>query len=253
MDAILETVHLSKKFGGLEAVTNLSFSVGKGELMGIIGPNGAGKTTLFNLLTGFLSPTSGDIVFNGRSIVGKKPFEIVSRGISRTFQIVRPFQQLTLLDNVMVPLQAPKNRKKNRDFMKNQERAAGILDQVGLADKMLLLAADLSHGDLRRLEVARALATSPDLILLDEPFSGLAISEIESLSDLIRKLREGGQTIIIIEHVLRQLMKLVERILVIHFGAKLADGPKEAMARDPKVIEAYMGEKGEEIDVPSSS
>ncbi|MFH0845210.1 MAG: ABC transporter ATP-binding protein [Pseudomonadota bacterium] len=253
MDAILETVHLSKKFGGLEAVTNLSFSVGKGELMGIIGPNGAGKTTLFNLLTGFLSPTSGDIVFNGRSIVGKKPFEIVSRGISRTFQIVRPFQQLTLLDNVMVPLQAPKNRKKNRDFMKNQERAAGILDQVGLADKMLLLAADLSHGDLRRLEVARALATSPDLILLDEPFSGLAISEIESLSDLIRKLREGGQTIIIIEHVLRQLMKLVERILVIHFGAKLADGPKEEMARDPKVIEAYMGEKGEEIDVPSSS
>ena len=251
MSAMLEVIDLSKNFGGLHAVSDLSFSVQQGELMGIIGPNGAGKTTLFNLLSGFLKPTGGDILLRGKSVVGKKPYEMVARGISRTFQIVRPFHQLTLLDNVMVPLQSPKIRKMNRNLMKNQQRAAAILEEVGLADKMHLLAAEISHGDLRRLEMARALATNPELILLDEPFSGLAIPEIESLSTLIRNLREAGQTIVIIEHVLRQLMKLVERIMVIHFGTKLADGTKEEIAQDQMVIEAYMGEKGEMIDVPS--
>ena len=251
MGVILEVVSLSKNFGGLQAVNSLDFTVKQGELMGIIGPNGAGKTTLFNLLTGFLSPTSGDIIFKGNSVARKKPYEIVELGISRTFQIVRPFQQLTLLENVLVPLQSPKNRGQNRNRAENQRRAARILDQVGLADKMHLLASELSHGDLRRLEVARALATNPELILLDEPFSGLAVPEIESLSVLIRSLREAGQTILIIEHILRQLMKLVERIMVIHFGAKLADGTKEEIAKDERVIEAYMGEKGELIDVPT--
>ena len=241
MKVILEVVGLTKQFRGLEAVSNLDFTVINGEIMGIIGPNGAGKTTLFNLVTGFLIPTRGNIIFKGKSIVGMKPHQIVDYGMARTFQIVRPFNQLSLLDNVVVPLLSPKNRKRNKNRRENEKRAARILDQVGLANKMNLPAGMLSHGDHKRLEMARALATSPDLILLDEPFSGLSLPEIDSLSLLIEGLRETGLSIIIIEHKLRELIKLIKRILVINFGLKIADGIPEEIAKNEKVIEAYMG------------
>jgi branched-chain amino acid transport system ATP-binding protein len=245
MGVLLQVEGLSKNFGGLHAVSDLYFTVEEGEIIGIIGPNGAGKTTLFNLLTGFLVPSKGDILLHGRNIVRKKPYQIVEMGISRTFQIVRPFQQMTVLENVMVPLQAPKNRKEDRSLLSNQRRAAGILEQVGLGDKMLQIAADLSHGDLRRLEVARSLAARPELMLLDEPFSGLAAKEIKILSDLIRRLSEEGLTIAIIEHKLRELMKLVKRVITLNFGEKIADGTPEQIARDEGVIKAYLGKGGE--------
>jgi branched-chain amino acid transport system ATP-binding protein len=245
MDALLQVEGLSKKFGGLDAVFDLDFTVEEGEIMGMIGPNGAGKTTVFNLLTGFLEPTKGDITFKGENIVNRKPNQIVDRGISRTFQIVRPFLNMTVLENVLVPLQAPKNREINKGRMENQRRAAGLLEQVELADKMLFLAADLSHGDLKRLEVARSLAAKPDLLLLDEPFSGLATKEIAALSDLIKNLNDDGLTIILIEHKLRELMKLVKRVITLNFGVKIADGTPEEIAKNEAVIEAYLGKGGE--------
>jgi branched-chain amino acid transport system ATP-binding protein len=247
MDILLQVEGLSKNFGGLDAVLHLDFTVEEGEIVGIIGPNGAGKTTVFNLLTGFLEPTTGDVAFKGESIVKKKPNEIVDRGISRTFQIVRPFLNMTVLENVLVPLQSPKNRKVNKSYMENQRRAAGFLEQVGVADKMLLLAGDLSHGDLRRLELARGLAARPDLLLLDEPFSGLATKEIAALSDLIKGLNEDGLTIMIIEHKLRELMKLVKRVLTLNFGVKIADGTPQEIAKNEAVIEAYLGKGGEKF------
>lgn len=247
MDVLLQVEGLSKNFGGLHAVSDLDFTVEEGEIVGMIGPNGAGKTTVFNLLTGFLERTTGDAAFKGESIVGKKPNQIVDRGISRTFQIVRPFLNMTVLENVLVPLQSPKNRRVNKNRMENQRRAAALLEQVGLADKILLLAADLSHGDLKRLELTRSLATKPDLLLLDEPFSGLATKEIAALSDLIKNLNDDGLTIIIIEHKLRELMKLVKRVLTLNFGVKIADGTPEELAKNEAVIEAYLGKGGEKF------
>ena len=244
MSNFLEVVTLSINFGGLYAVSDLGFTVEREEIVGIIGPNGAGKTTLFNLLTGFLVPTTGDVIFKGKSMVRRKPHEIVDHGISRTFQLVRPFQQMTVLDNVMVPHLSPKKKKKNKSRAENQRQSARILDQVGLGDKMHLLAADLSHGDLRRLELARALAAEPELLLLDEPFSGLASREIEVLLKLIRGVSEGGLTIIIIEHKLRELMKLVKRVITLNFGKKIADGTPQEIARNEAVIKAYLGKGG---------
>ncbi len=247
MSNFLEVVGLSMNFGGLYAVSNLDFTVEQKEIVGIIGPNGAGKTTLFNLLTGFLVPTQGDVTFKGESMVRKKPHQIVDRGISRTFQLVRPFQQMTVLDNVMVPHLSPKKKRKNKGRAENQRQSARILDQVGLGDKMHLFAADLSHGDLRRLELARALAAEPELLLLDEPFSGLASKEIEILLTLIRGVSEGGLTIIIIEHKLRELMRLVKRVITLNFGKKIADGTPQEMARNEAVIKAYLGKGGKKF------
>jgi len=247
MSNFLEVASLSMTFGGLHAVNDLDFTVEKKEIVGIIGPNGAGKTTLFNMLTGFLVPTGGDVIFKGESMVRKKPHQIVDRGISRTFQIVRPFQQLSVLDNVMVPHLSPKNRKKNKRRGENQRRSARILDQIGLGDKMNLFAADLSHGDLRRLELARALAAEPALLLLDEPFSGLASKEIELLLTLIENVSESGLTIIIIEHKLRELMKLVKRVITLNFGKKIADGTPQEIVRDEAVIKAYLGKGGKKF------
>jgi|YelNatPaOPRAMG01_1025707.scaffolds.fasta_scaffold25943_3 branched-chain amino acid transport system ATP-binding protein len=239
---ILHVERLTKNFGGLAALSQVTLEIQRGEVVGIIGPNGAGKTTLFNLISGFLRPDSGNIVFRGESIAHKKPQEIVARGIARTFQIPRPFHNLKVVENVAVPLIVTKRRKGSG--VSKLEIAHALLERVGLGGKKFMKAGDLSEGDLKRLELAKALATEPELVLLDEPFSGLSSTEIEGLVPLIRELSEQGTTVLIVEHKLRELMKLVRRVVVLNFGQKIADGRPEEIAADKVVIEAYLGAGG---------
>ncbi len=238
MTALLEVNDVTKRFGGLTAVKNVTFTLEKGELTGILGPNGAGKTTLFNLLTGFMQPTSGTVTFNGEALQGLAPYKIVNRGMARTFQLCRPFVGMNLLENVVVACLSPRAH----DDKDKEERARHLLDQVGLGGRGSEPVETLPYGDLRRLEIARALATRPDLLLLDEPFAGLGSSEIEPLAQLIRKLhREEHLTILLIEHKLREFMALVSRVIAMNFGEVIAVGPPEEIVKNPKVIEAYIG------------
>jgi branched-chain amino acid transport system ATP-binding protein len=236
MSALLEVQGLTKRFGGLTAVKDVSLSLGKGEIVGILGPNGAGKTTLFNLLTGFIPPDTGTVVFDGASIRGLPPFRIVKRGLARTFQLCRPFKGMSVQENVIVGCLGAGQHANAAG------RALELLAMVGLEHKALMPSELLPYGDLRRLEIARALATNPKLLLLDEPFAGLGTAEIEPLSELIRQLhREQGLTILIIEHKLREFMKLVLRVIAMDFGEVIAQGAPDAIVRDPRVIEAYIG------------
>jgi len=244
MEPILKVEGLTKNFGGLTAVRNVSFLLRKGETLGIIGPNGAGKTTLFNLLTGFLKPSQGTINFQGENIAGWKPYAIVNKGIARTFQIVRPFLQLTAEENVIISCLAERAAVKERGGQKPEAKARQLLKNVGLSGKESMLAKDLPHGDLKRLEMARALATGPELLLLDEPFAGLGHHEITALFPLIEQLSKEGHSIIIIEHKLRELMKLVKRVITLHFGEKIADGTPDELSRNQRVIGAYLGKGG---------
>jgi branched-chain amino acid transport system ATP-binding protein len=247
MTALLQVERLNKRFGGLHAVKDVSFTLEGGSITGVLGPNGAGKTTVFNLLTGFIVFDTGAVHLDGRTLAGLKPHRIVNRGLARTFQLARPFLGMTVLENVEVACLAPRVRQTGHPRARAQE----WLDQVGLGDKAALLADVLPYGDLRRLEIARALATKPRLLLLDEPFAGLGAGEIEPLATLIRSLhRSEGLTILIIEHKLREFMQLVERVIAMDFGEIVAIGDPAAIVRHPRVVEAYMGKT--ELSLPSA-
>jgi branched-chain amino acid transport system ATP-binding protein len=232
---LLEVDKVSRRFGGLTAVNEVSISVEQGSAVGLIGANGAGKTTLFNCLTGFDKPTSGDVRLRGKSLLKVPRHKVVRAGVARTFQIVRPFPDLPVLANVMVPLIAAGTRGSCKP------EALAVLRRVGLADRAASPSSQLSEGDLKRLEMARALATEPSLLLLDEPFAGLSRSEIEVLSATIRQLREDGVTLIVVEHKIGSLIALVDRVVAMDQGRVIADGEPQVVMRDPAVVTAYLG------------
>lgn len=243
MDA-LEIKGLGKQFGGLLAVNDVNVVIAKGEMVGVIGPNGAGKTTFFNLITGFVVPDSGQILVNGTDVAGWEPHRVVQSGVTRTFQITRMFSSLKVRENVMVSLLAKKGTRILANKRDRFEEASEILEKVGLEQKANLLAGSLGQGDQRRLELARAVATKPEILLVDEPFSGLSLMEVEVLIPLIQKLNGEGLSIVIIEHKLRELMRLARRVLVLNFGRLIADGSPEEVAGNEEVVQAYLGKGG---------
>jgi branched-chain amino acid transport system ATP-binding protein len=241
---LLEVTGISRRFGGLQAVRDLSLSVSPDEVLGLIGPNGAGKTTAFNLLSGFLAPDRGQIRFDGRSIVGLPPHAICRLGLCRTFQIVRPFPRLSVLDNVRVGALSRRPRMEDA-----RDRARGVIEQVGLGDKVDHAAGALTLAERKRLELARALATEPRLLLLDEVMAGLNPTEIEAIVALVKRINASGVAILLIEHNMRAVMSLSHRIAVLNFGEKIVEGEPAAVANHPRVIEAYLGE--EYVHAPS--
>jgi branched-chain amino acid transport system ATP-binding protein len=236
--ALLDVTNLTKNFGGLHAVSDLTFELNDGEILGLIGPNGAGKTTVFNLITGFIRPTTGSAILSGHDLVGLKPHAVVKRGIARTFQIVKPFRNLSALENVTLAAFLHEPRR-----VKAERQAREMLERVHLADKCHRLAAELTLSEQKRLEIARALATRPKIIFLDEPMSGLNPSEVEVACELVQSLRAGGIAVMLVEHHMRAIMKICGRVVVLHHGVKIADGAPQDIAKNRDVIVAYLGER----------
>lgn len=234
--AFLEIEGISKYFGGLRAVSNLSFSMEKGEILGLIGPNGAGKTTAFNMIGGYFPPDQGEIFLKGENITRMRPWSICKRGVSRTFQISRPFSDLSVLENVMVGAFV---RTVNRTIARS--KAEGLLEFIEMTDRQDVQAQDLTVVDRKKLELGRALATDPELLLLDEVVAGTTPREAMAMMDLIRKIRENGVTVLMVEHMMKVIMGLSDRVLVLHHGEKLADCPPEEAARNENVLRAYLG------------
>lgn len=251
--ALLEVKELTRAFGGLLAVSNANMQLEPGELVGLIGPNGAGKTTIFNLLTGVFEPSSGDVIFDGKRLNGLKPYQVTKQGIARTFQNIRLFQNLSVIDNVKIGyhLNAKASlaasllrfpiRKEEKEITR---KAAELLEIFELQDRADELAKNLPYGEQRRLEIARALAAQPKLLLLDEPAAGMNPQETQELLSLIRWVRERfGLTILLIEHDMHLVMNLCERIYVLDYGVTIAEGTPDEIKRNPRVIEAYLGEE----------
>ncbi len=234
--ALLEVDKVTRRFGGLVAVNNVSFAVTEGEILGIIGPNGAGKTTLFSVISGFIPPSEGEIRFAGESIVGVSPDRLVRRGLVRSFQVVQTFADMTTLDVVTT---AALTRRPIREAI---DYAAHVLQRVGMAGKELLTPATLSLQDKKLLELAKCLATDPRCILLDEVMAGLTIAETEAPMAIVRELNSQGVTIVMVEHVMPVIMRLATRIVVINFGEKIAEATPEEIIKDQRVIDAYFGE-----------
>jgi len=240
---ILEVKGVTKTFGGLVAVNNVSFEVSKGEIFGIIGPNGAGKTTLFNVISGFYRPDKGRVFFYGKEITGQKPHRLAKLGLTRTWQIVKPFLGMKVLDNVLVSIYATKGIVTGISEEEAVRKAEEILDFVGLLHRKDLLAEALPHGERKRLEIARAIATEPKLLMLDEPAGGLTPTEVNEVMDVVRRVRGSGITVIVIEHNMGVIMNICERIMVLNFGRKIAEGTPEEISTNEEVIKAYLGEK----------
>lgn len=252
-ETLLKVENLSKSFGGVNAVENVSFEVKKGEIVAVIGPNGAGKTTLFNLVTGVIPATSGKITFKGVSIIGKRPYQIASLGMTRTFQNLQVFNNMTVIENVMTGshirlktgilssgLRLPNVYKEEKEVM---QKALQCLEQVGIADLAFERAETLPYGNQRLLEIARAVAAEPSFILLDEPMAGLNPQESRNLVNVLKNMRKQGMTFLFVEHDMETVMSIADKIVVLDYGKKIAEGTPEEIASNPKVIAAYLGEE----------
>jgi branched-chain amino acid transport system ATP-binding protein len=235
---ILEGKNLTKCFGAIAAIDSVDFTVNRGETLGMIGPNGAGKTTLFNVIAGIHTPDRGEILFKGRSISGMKPHRICRSGIAKTSQIVQPFAQMTVLENVMVA----GLHGKGLSLSRAKAEASPILDFVGIGELKDRRSGSITVSDRRRLELARVLATGAEVILLDETMAGLNATEIEQVLELLRRIQREGKTLVVVEHIMRAVMEISHRIMVLNYGKKLAEGTPEEVACNARVIEAYLGE-----------